>query len=178
MLLDIAAQSADAFPPLKSCLGGINALIKHYDVRSYQRVLPHPLTDIPQQSKDVEDELESLIPWLTKLNNSLTKGSADDTQEEAVRREQLLRFVPRFHLADPSQPSVGPWKTSRNDLGRCREKGWPPESLIKRRTLKKLSSWWKIFGERSSSTRWAPSGTVGIGRSFERAWNSYRNSDQ
>jgi hypothetical protein len=33
MLLDIAKESSDAFPPLKSCLGGINALIKHYDVR-------------------------------------------------------------------------------------------------------------------------------------------------
>ena len=30
-LLDIAKESADAFPPLKSCLGGINALIKHYE---------------------------------------------------------------------------------------------------------------------------------------------------
>jgi len=32
-LLDIANESADAFPPLKSCLGGINALIKYYEVR-------------------------------------------------------------------------------------------------------------------------------------------------
>jgi len=36
MLLDIAKESADAFPPLKSCLGGISALIKHYDVRRCQ----------------------------------------------------------------------------------------------------------------------------------------------
>jgi hypothetical protein len=28
MLLDLAKESADAFPPLESCLGGINALIK------------------------------------------------------------------------------------------------------------------------------------------------------
>ena len=35
-LLDIANESADAFPPLKSCLGGINALIKYYEVRLYQ----------------------------------------------------------------------------------------------------------------------------------------------
>ena len=32
-LLDIANESSDAFPPLKSCLGGINALIKYYEVR-------------------------------------------------------------------------------------------------------------------------------------------------
>jgi len=39
MLLDIAKESADAFPPLKSCLGGISALIKHYDVRLYRITL-------------------------------------------------------------------------------------------------------------------------------------------
>ena len=39
MLLDIAKESTDAFPPLKSCLGGINALIKHYDVRLRQITL-------------------------------------------------------------------------------------------------------------------------------------------
>lgn len=36
MLLDIAKESSDAFPPLKSCLGFITALIKHYDVRRHQ----------------------------------------------------------------------------------------------------------------------------------------------
>ena len=39
MLLDIAKESSDAFPPLKSCLGGINALIKHYEVRRYRTTL-------------------------------------------------------------------------------------------------------------------------------------------
>ena len=33
-MLDIANESADACPPLKSCLGGISALIKHYQVGS------------------------------------------------------------------------------------------------------------------------------------------------
>lgn len=32
VLLDIAKESSDVFPPLKSCLGGISALIKHYEV--------------------------------------------------------------------------------------------------------------------------------------------------
>ena len=32
MLLDVAKESADWFPPLKSALGGVNALIKHYEV--------------------------------------------------------------------------------------------------------------------------------------------------
>ena len=45
-LLDIAKESSDAFPRLKSCLGGINALIKHYEVRRYQLTLsPGPTND-------------------------------------------------------------------------------------------------------------------------------------
>ena len=32
ILLDIAKESADWFTPLKSALGGVNALIKHYEV--------------------------------------------------------------------------------------------------------------------------------------------------
>jgi len=32
ILLDIAKESADWFPPLKSALGGVNALIKHFEV--------------------------------------------------------------------------------------------------------------------------------------------------
>ena len=30
--LDIAKESSDWFPPLKSALGGVTALIKHYEV--------------------------------------------------------------------------------------------------------------------------------------------------
>ena len=33
ILLDIAKESSDWFPPLKSALGGVNTLIKHYEVR-------------------------------------------------------------------------------------------------------------------------------------------------
>ena len=32
ILLDVAKESADWFPPLKSALGGVNALIQHYEV--------------------------------------------------------------------------------------------------------------------------------------------------
>ena len=32
ILLDIAKESSDWFSPLKSALGGVNALIKHYEV--------------------------------------------------------------------------------------------------------------------------------------------------
>ena len=32
ILLDVAKESADWFPPLKSALGGVSALIRHYEV--------------------------------------------------------------------------------------------------------------------------------------------------
>ena len=93
VLLDVAKESADACPPLKSCLGGINALIKHYDVRS-RCILHHSvlLTDPSQQVQDVKDKLEVLIPWVVKLGNNLTKANAED-HEEMERRTQLIKFA-------------------------------------------------------------------------------------
>lgn len=42
ILLDVAKESSDWFPPLKSALGGVNALIKHYEVRSFHTAsIPH-----------------------------------------------------------------------------------------------------------------------------------------
>ena len=37
ILLDIAKESFDCFPPLKSALGFVNVLIKHYEVGSSRR---------------------------------------------------------------------------------------------------------------------------------------------
>ena len=56
-----------------------------------------------QQSKDVEEKLEELIPWLTKLKDGVTTPGADDNHEEAERRERLARFVSYpYRIADPS----------------------------------------------------------------------------
>ena len=43
ILLDIAKESADWFPPLKSALGGVNALIKHYEVSVEWMTVVHKL---------------------------------------------------------------------------------------------------------------------------------------
>ena len=32
IFLDVAKESADWFPPLKAALGGVSALIRHYEV--------------------------------------------------------------------------------------------------------------------------------------------------
>jgi hypothetical protein len=62
--------------------------------------------DSPQQSKDVEDKLRDLIPWLMKLKDTATLTSVNGNHEEGERREQLRRCVQHFRrLVDPSQPT-------------------------------------------------------------------------
>lgn len=46
VLLDIAKESADWFPPLKSALGGVNALIMHYEV--LLKSMPPPRAQLTQ----------------------------------------------------------------------------------------------------------------------------------
>ena len=41
VLLDVAKESSDWFPPLKSALGGVNALIKHDEVSVEQLAVAH-----------------------------------------------------------------------------------------------------------------------------------------
>ena len=41
ILLDIAKESSDWFPPLKSALGGISALINHYEVLVRSEAVAH-----------------------------------------------------------------------------------------------------------------------------------------
>ena len=61
-----------------------------------------PLTDFSQQSKDVEDKLGDLIPWLIKLKDSVTTASADGNHEETKRREQLIQCVVSSFIVDSS----------------------------------------------------------------------------
>ena len=95
MLLDIAKESTDAFPPLKSCLGGINALIKHYEVRRCGRAFNFT-DDHKQQYSDVKDKLDDLIPWVKKLLVSLAKANPNDDRDEVERRSELAKFVSRL----------------------------------------------------------------------------------
>ena len=53
---------------------------------------PTPLTASYQQSKDVGDKLADLIPWLTKLKDTMS-ATADGNHEEAKRREILTQCV-------------------------------------------------------------------------------------
>lgn len=61
------------------------------------------LTDLLQQCKDVEDKLKDLIPWLTKLKDSVMATSADGNHEETKRLEQLTQCV--LHPRRPLNPT-------------------------------------------------------------------------
>jgi len=54
------------------------------------------LTVSPQQMQDVKDKLEDLIPWVDKLEETLTKTGAGVGSDEAERREQLKKFASRI----------------------------------------------------------------------------------
>ncbi|KAF9784577.1 hypothetical protein BJ322DRAFT_852831 [Thelephora terrestris] len=94
IVLDIAKESADALPPLKSCLGGITALVKHYE-----------------ESQDVQDKLEDLFPWLIKLRDCVTKGSAGGSSEEAERLKELTRSLE--DIEKQSQELLGKGRATR-----------------------------------------------------------------
>ena len=53
-----------------------------------------------QQIQDVKDKLEDLVPWVTKLEDSLMKPGMKDDCEEAERREELKKFV--LHIWHPA----------------------------------------------------------------------------
>ncbi|KAF9784522.1 hypothetical protein BJ322DRAFT_851153 [Thelephora terrestris] len=76
MLLDIAKESADWFPPLKAALGGVNALISHFE-----------------QFKDVKDKIQELLPQLDRLQQSFNTATLDGDPEEKNRREELVRAL-------------------------------------------------------------------------------------
>lgn len=57
------------------------------------------LTHLFQDSKDVEEKLDDLIPWLVKLKENVPGVSADADSEDAKRDEQLTLFVSySYHL--------------------------------------------------------------------------------
>ena len=51
------------------------------------------LTCLFQQSEDVKDTLEQLIPWLKKLLESPAKVDPSGDQQEVERRSQMARLV-------------------------------------------------------------------------------------
>ena len=55
------------------------------------------LMHVSQDSKDVEEKLRDLIPWLIRLKENIVAAGADRNPEDAKRDEQLARFVSRSY---------------------------------------------------------------------------------
>jgi len=56
---------------------------------------PYTLLTYPsQQIQDVKDKLEDLVPWVSKLKDTLTAANGKDDREEEERRVQLAKFAP------------------------------------------------------------------------------------
>ena len=96
VLLDVAKESADWFPPLKAALGGVSALINHYEV-SIHRVEGHLIQLIrSQQFNDVKEKIGDLVPQLERFKQIITTATVDGDPEETGRRTVLTGCVSRL----------------------------------------------------------------------------------
>ena len=96
ILLDIAKESSDWFPPLKSALGGVGALVKHYEVRVERVGVTHNLYGRSQEFADVRDRIEDLIPHLNRFKQNADTAISDEDQAEKKRRSELFRYARRL----------------------------------------------------------------------------------
>ncbi|KAF9644139.1 hypothetical protein BDM02DRAFT_3190869 [Thelephora ganbajun] len=79
ILLDIAREPTGRFPPLESALGGVTALIKHYE-----------------QFEDVQDKIKDLKPRLDRFKQNITTTIIDRDPGETERRKELTRYGHRL----------------------------------------------------------------------------------
>jgi hypothetical protein len=92
ILLDIAKESSEWFPPLKSALGGVGALIKHYEVWIERVGVAHSLHERSQEFADVRDQIEDLIPHLDRFKQSANTATSDEDKAEKRRRLEFFRY--------------------------------------------------------------------------------------
>jgi hypothetical protein len=93
ILLDIAKESSDWFGPLKSALGGVNALIKHYEV-FFECITVAPNShERSQQFEDVKEKIEDLIPHLNRFKQNADAAMANGDQAEKQRLSELSRYA-------------------------------------------------------------------------------------
>jgi len=128
ILLDIAKESSDWFPPLKSALGGVCALVKHYEVIIDWAVAVHDSCGRLQEFDDVKEKIEDLIPRLNMFKENAKAASVDGDQGEKDRRSALSGYAHRLlTLPTPVDDLSACWKKSRSDPCHCWKRGLPPD---------------------------------------------------
>src|SRR5882757_9368488 len=105
MLLDIAKESTDVFPPLKSCLGGVNALIKHYEVRRCQTIPDSTNGRKPEPAiQRCERQAQRPDPVVGEVAGNLGEG-------EPGRRSRRVRETIKTGRVCPASGIPGPLRT-------------------------------------------------------------------
>jgi len=89
MFLRGIKESADAFPPLKSVVGGLYYIVDNFEVwQPYSIHYPQHL-QVPQQTTANSQAVKSLAPRVTALFASLCRPVPEGDVKEKTRRDEL-----------------------------------------------------------------------------------------
>ena len=91
LAVDVLKESSDAFTPLKSVVGGLSAVLKYYDVRYPCFTKTRHRSLLNQQTMANRETIESLIPRVEELAQSLSSPAPEGEIDEIERRKILRR---------------------------------------------------------------------------------------
>ena len=89
LFLRAVKESADAFPPLKSVVGGLCFILDNYEVQYSLSMHNHCVHKCPQQTRANKQAIESLVPRIKGLSASLCKVVPEGNGREEMRRKEL-----------------------------------------------------------------------------------------
>ena len=89
LFLSGVKESADAFPPLKSVLGGLCFILDNCEVWEPSSICYPQHLQVPQRTKANKQAIESLAPRVKALSASLCKPVSEGDTSERARRKEL-----------------------------------------------------------------------------------------
>ena len=92
LLLHGVRDSADAFGPLKSVAGGLCFILENCEVWLLF-LYALPCLQLPQRTKANKQAIESLVPHVEALAQSLCAPVAEEDIKERVRRKRLEQYA-------------------------------------------------------------------------------------
>ena len=107
ILLDVAKESADWFPPLKSALGGLNALIAHYEVPTGSATITYMCDAVPCSNSKMSKRRSrtSSRSWIGSRNTSPLRQSKETPRKQIDAKgwQGACQFVSCERFQRPSQ---------------------------------------------------------------------------
>ena len=120
ILLDISKESSDWFPPLKSALGGVTALIKHYEVFVEVVDVATTYTNARSNSKMSGRRLRILFRCWRNSSRTLRRQRLTQTEGRNIDAQNcpgtLPSCLPRVYI---STATAARWRRSRSDRRCC-----------------------------------------------------------